>query len=100
MADTKPTSEEIAEEARYALAELDHLEKVSTDGHDPEMAAQITEEIRFEVAMFHPLRAMMQNLADGTFDVAEYGYALASMVCQGAGHKARLITEQAKAGDD
>ncbi|HEX9226838.1 MAG TPA: hypothetical protein VF885_09285 [Arthrobacter sp.] len=98
MADAKPTSEEIAEAARYALAELDRLGKVSTAGHCAEMAAQIAEEIRFEVAMFHPLRSMMQSLADGTFDVAEHGYALASMVCQGAGNKARLLAEQATAG--
>lgn len=98
MAAEKFTTEEITEEARFALAELDRLEKVSTAGHDPETAAQITEELRFEVAMFHPLRAMMQSLANGTFDVAEYGYALASMVYQGAGHKATFLTEQAKAG--
>lgn len=101
MAGEQFTPEEIAKGARYALAELDRLKKVSTSGHDPETAAQITEEIRFEVAMFHPLRAMMQSLADGTFDAAEYGYALASMVCHGAGHKARLLTEQSEtAGDD
>ena len=96
MATEQPRPDEIVEVAGYALAELDRLEKVSAAGHDPETAAQIAEEIRFEVAMFHPLRAMMQSLADGTFDVAEHGYAHASMVCQGAGHKAQLLAEQAK----
>lgn len=91
-----PTAAETAEMARYALAELERLQKLSTAGASPEEAAQIAEEIRFEVAMFHPLRDMMTSLAAGTFDAAEHGYALASMVYQGAGHKARFMSENAE----
>ena len=40
---------------RIALAELDRLQKISTAGCSAESAAEITEEIRFEIAMFNPI---------------------------------------------
>lgn len=61
---------------RIALAELDRLQKISTAGCSAESAAEVTEEISFEIAMFNPIREMMQGLADGTFDVAEHAPAV------------------------
>ncbi|WP_155855737.1 hypothetical protein [Arthrobacter sp. 9MFCol3.1] len=50
------------------------------------------------IALINPIREMMQSLAGGTFDVAQHGYGLASMICQGADREAQLLKEQACIG--
>ena len=83
---------------RIALAELDRLQKISTAGCSAESAIEISEEIRLEIAIINPTQEMMQSLAGGTFDVAQHGYGLASIICQGADREAQLLKEQARIG--
>jgi hypothetical protein len=83
---------ETAEEAKLALLELDRLQQMVTAGRTQADAEETTEEIRFEVAMFHPLRDLMEKLASGTFDTRHI-YGIASMIAQGAGHEANRLRE-------
>ncbi|MEY9777190.1 hypothetical protein ABH915_002798 [Arthrobacter sp. MW3 TE3886] len=77
---------------------MDRLQKISTAGCSAESATEISEEIRLEIAIINPIREMMKSLAGGSFDVAQHGYGLASMICQGADREAQLLKEQACIG--